>query len=60
MKKMFITGGLAVALASLILAVGLEPATAKDQPPKLQPPNTHYQAALADLRGATRRKPTSR
>jgi len=51
MKKSFITGGLAVVLALLILAAGLEPATALDQPPKLQPPNTHYQAALADLRG---------
>ena len=51
MKKMFSTGGLAVGLAWLVLAAGLEPATAQDQPPKLQPPNTHYQAALADLRG---------
>ena len=38
-------------LAGLVLAAGLEPATAQDQPPKLQPPNTHYQTALADLRG---------
>ena len=51
MKKMLITGGLAVVLAWLVLAAGLEPATAQDQPPKLQPPNTHYQTALADLRG---------
>jgi tetratricopeptide (TPR) repeat protein len=51
MKKMFITGGLAVALALLILAAALEPVSALDQPSKLQPPNTHYQAALADLRG---------
>jgi len=38
-------------LALLILAAGLEPATALDQPSKPQPPNTHYQTALADLRG---------
>jgi tetratricopeptide (TPR) repeat protein len=51
MKKMFITGGLAVVLALPILAAGLEPATAQDQPSYLQPPNTHYQTALADLKG---------
>ena len=51
MKKMFITGGLAVGLALLILAAGPEPATAQDPPPKLQPLNTHYQTALADLKG---------
>jgi len=51
MKKMLITGGFAVVLAWLVLAAGLEHATAQVHPPKLQPPNTHYQAALADLRG---------
>jgi Tfp pilus assembly protein PilF len=50
MRKMLITGGLAVVLAWLVLAAGLEPAAAQDQPPTLQPPNTHYQTALADLR----------
>jgi Flp pilus assembly protein TadD len=58
MKKMFITGGLAVVLALLILAAGLEPATARDQPPKLQPPNTHYQTALADLKEGNTDKAT--
>jgi len=51
MKKMFITGGLAVVLALLVLAAGLEPAAAQDPPSKVQPPNTHYQTALADLSG---------
>ena len=58
MKKMLITGGSAVVLALLILAAGLEPATAQVQPPKLQPPNTHYQTALADLRGGDSDKAT--
>ena len=58
MRKMFITGGLAVALALLILAAGLEPATAQDQLPKLQLPNTHYQIALADLKGGNTDKAT--
>jgi len=58
MKKMFITGGSAVVLALLILAAGLESATAQVQPPKLQPPNTHYQTALADLRGGDTDKAT--
>ncbi|HEX9204972.1 MAG TPA: tetratricopeptide repeat protein, partial [Candidatus Deferrimicrobiaceae bacterium] len=50
MGKMPVTGGLAVVLALLMLAAGPEPATARDQPSNLQPPNTHYQTALADLR----------
>ena len=58
MKKLFITGGLAVVLALLILAAGLVPATAQDQPPKLQPQNTHYQTALADLKGGNTDKAT--
>jgi len=58
MRKLFITGGLAVVLALLILAAGLVPATAQDQPPKLQPQNTHYQAALADLKGGNTDKAT--
>jgi len=58
MKKLMITGGLAVALALLVLATGLEPATAQDQLPKLQLPNTHYQTALADLKGGNTEKAT--
>ena len=58
MRKMSVTGGLIVVLVWLVLAAGLEPATAQVQPPKLPPPNTHYQTALADLKGGNTDKAT--